>query len=143
MRRVGLVAGLILIAACGSGSRGLLAFDGTDCDYTGGATFTESEPVIIEFENQSGGEAALLTFRIRAESSLVDLANAASTTSASALIGGGQMDVPSATRLNVASGETATSARHLDEGTYAVTCLVEADDRLFIGGSFVVSPESR
>ena len=132
MLRCAPVVALALLAAYASGVPGTISFDGVDCVYSGAAQFDPSENVILEFRNDSVGEASLLTFRIRTASSLVDLVNAAATTSASALIGGGQMDVPSAQRLDVPPGQASTTSRRMDTGHYAVACLTESNDRLFI-----------
>ncbi len=127
-----LAAAIVLLAACSSTSLPAVQFDGDTCSYEGPTELSAAKPVAIDFRNDSEDDASLLTFRLAATTDLGDIADAAATTAASALIGGGQMDIPSAQRLDVASGRSATMERAMGAGSYAVTCLVEADDRLVV-----------
>lgn len=129
---------LALVVACGATGSGEVAFDGTTCTYRGPANFDSGEPVVIEFRNESAAPASLLTFRIAAGSDLEEIAAAAAESGASALLGGGQMDIPSAHRMDVAAGNAERSERSMEPGPYAVTCLIEADDQLSVAGRITV-----
>lgn len=134
-----LLAGIMVLVACGTGGSGGAEFDGATCTYDGSGDFDSADEVALEFRNRSAGPASLLTFSIGDDTSVEKMAAAAAETTASALLGSGQMDIPSAHRLDVPAGEVGESQRRMEPGSYAVACLVEADDRLFIAGSITVA----
>ena len=131
LRRVGGALALLALAACSGGETSTLEFEGSSCAYDGSAEIHEA--LRLTFSNRSDEATSAVVFRIAGSTDLADLEAAALADQATAILGGGFMDVPSLRRIEVGAGESGEFDRALEPGRWVIACVTSptGTDRMY------------
>ena len=107
--------------------RATLAFDGASCVYDGSAEHDLDDPLRLTFTNRSDEPTSAAVFRVGDRTTLAQIEAAVASDPATAILGGGFMDVPSLRRVEVGPAATGEFDRVLEDGRWVIACVTSPD----------------